>query len=272
MNAVLRLSVTAAVAFLVVAGTALAFYLKPPSTEYVPATSVVAPEGEEYLYEVSWTWFKLGTIRLKTLGGGRAEAYIDSYVNVPFVDLHSIHTSLMDSLFYSRGSRSIDKKDNEWTGLDYRYDLPAKRLYVEEIAKKDPKSEPYKRTMRDTVALSTTNFVDGLSIAYFPRRFIHTTTPQTVPTVLYGKLGETVYKFSNEHATESIDAVDNPVKVVELEGTTTVVGVYGMTGDFKGWFSDDDAAVPIKGKLKVLIGNATVELIKWNRKGWNPPQ
>jgi hypothetical protein len=45
-----------------------------------------------------------------------------------------------------------------------------------------------------------------------------------------------------------------------------------MTGDFVGWFSDDAAAVPIKGKLKVLLGNVTVELIRWNRKGWNPPQ
>ena len=93
-----------------------------------------------------------------------------------------------------------------------------------------------------------------------------------MPTVLYGKVGTTTYRFTDDKTTESIDALENPVKVVEFEGTTTAVGIFGMTGDFTAWFSDDNAAVPIKGKLKVLLGNVTVELVKWNRKGWNPPQ
>jgi hypothetical protein len=65
--------------------------------------------------------------------------------------------------------------------------------------------------------------------------------------------------------------VDSPVRVIEVEGTTTVEGIYGMTGGFRGWFSDDSAAVPIKGRLKVLLGEVEIELTTWNRKGWNPP-
>jgi hypothetical protein len=44
-----------------------------------------------------------------------------------------------------------------------------------------------------------------------------------------------------------------------------------MTGEFTGWFSDDEAAVPIKGKLNVLLGSVTVELIQWKRDSWSPP-
>ena len=63
-----------------------------------------------------------------------------------------------------------------------------------------------------------------------------------------------------------------PVRVLEVEGSANAVGVYGMTGDFTGWFSDDEAAVLIKGRLKVLLGSVTVELIQWDRKERKPAQ
>jgi hypothetical protein len=234
--------------------------------------SAVARDGEDYVYEVSWTWFKLGTIRVQTLADGKAEAHIDSYPNVPFVDLHSIHYTRMDSLMYSRASWSIEKKDDHWEGLDYRYDLPQDRIYVEDIATRAPGDSITKRTVKDTLTLPSAHFVDGLSIAYFPRRYVQTSESLHIPTVLYGKLGTTTFNFSGKHTTESIDALDDPVKVVEFTGSTTAVGIYGMTGEFTGWFSDDSAAVPIKGKLKVLVGSVTVQLVKWNRPGWRPPQ
>ncbi len=239
--------------------------------EVVLGTSVSRP-GEEFVYEVSWTWFKLGTIRVQTLAGGKAEAHIDTYPNVPFVDLHSIHYTTMDSLFYSHASLSMEKEDSVWKGLDYAYDLPEKQLVVETIQMHSPNDAPTTRVVKDTLHLPSREFLDGLSIAYFPRRFVHTDTTLTVPTVLYGKLGKTSFEFHRKATTQSIDALENPVRVVEIDGNTSAVGIYGMTGDFTGWFSDDSAAVPIKGKLKVLIGSVTVELVNWHRKGWSPPQ
>jgi hypothetical protein len=178
----------------------------------------------------------------------------------------------MDSSFYSKGTRTADKKETDWWGLNYIYDLPQKRLIVEETRQTDPNQPPFSHQIKDTLGLPSSTFVDGLAIAFLPRLYIHSHETLEVPTVLYGKVGATTYQFTNNRTTEEIDAVDYPVKVVEVTGTTTAVGIYGMTGDFTGWFSDDNAAVPIKGKLKVLVGSVTVELIKWNRKGWNPPQ
>jgi len=232
----------------------------------------IMAEEEDLVYEVSWTVFKLGSVRVKTFRNYTAEAYVDSYEDVPFVDLHSIHYTTMDSSLFSRGSRSIDKKEREWTGMDYVYELSNNRLKVEATVQKDPQSKPDNRTVKDTLHLHSVDFMDGLSIAYLPRAFVHTDKSIDVPTVLYGKLGTTTFNFSSKKVTEELDVLEQPVKAVELTGTTTVEGIYGMTGDFRGWFSDDSAAVPLKGKLKVLIGNVNVELIKWNRKGWNPPQ
>ncbi|MBP1647756.1 MAG: hypothetical protein H6Q30_1201 [Bacteroidetes bacterium] len=229
-------------------------------------------EGEEYVYEVSWTVFKLGTIHLKVSPRYTVEARVNSYPSVPFVDLHSAHYSEMDSSFYSIGSHTAEKKETDWWGVNYIYDLPQRRLIIEETHQKDLESPPFSRQIKDTLGLPSVNFVDGLAIAFLPRLYIHSAQSMDVPTVLYGKIGTTTYDFTGYKTTEDIEALDDPVRVVEVNGTTTAVGIYGMTGDFTGWFSDDDAAVPIKGKLKVLIGSVTVELIKWNRKGWNPPQ
>ena len=252
--------------------------LAVPSTDPPPAgapavragTEILSAE-EEYVYEVSWSMFKLGTIRLKAYPDLHAEAFVDSYEGVPMVDLHSIFYTVMDSGFFSVASRSLEKKGDNWQGMEYRYDIPARQLHLEETLQKDPASPPSSRSSKGVLSLPDTKFIDGLSIGFFPRRFVQATQTVVVPTVLYGKMGKTTFWFTRNVVEEEIDALDHPVRVVEVEGTTDVEGIFGMTGDFTGYFSDDAVGVPIKGKLKVLIGTVTVELMKWNRKGWSPP-
>lgn len=243
-----------------------------PAGVSFPSENDIMMAGEELLYEVSWTWFKLGTVRLKAGDQYSAEAYIHSYPDIPFVDLHSVQYTSMDSLFFSRSSHSEEKSDGDWKGLRYVTETRENRLIVEETYRKQVAAEPFRREWKDTIQLESPFFVDGLSIGYFPRLFVHSVQTLDVPTVLYGKLGLTTFRFTNEKTTERLEVLDEPVKVIEVKGTTTVEGVFGMTGDFTGWFSDDSAAVPIKGKLKVLLGNVTVELIQWKRSDWHPPQ
>jgi hypothetical protein len=236
----------------------------------LPGPAVLS-DGEELVYEVSWTVFKLGTIRLWSRPDLSAEAHIDSYEDLPFVDLHSIHTTRMDPQFFSRASAALELKENGWWGLEYTYDLPDRRVFVAETMRAAPDSAPSQRSPLDTIALADTSFVDGLAIAYYPRRFVQTGQTVEVPTLLYGKLGMTTFHFPAKPTSISIDAVDDPVRVREVEGSTSVVGIFGMTGAFTGWFSDDAAAVPIKGTLKVLLGTVDIELVSWKRSGWSPP-
>jgi hypothetical protein len=232
----------------------------------------VYADGEDLMYEVRWTLFKLGRIHIKALGDFKAITYIDSYAGLPFVDLHSIHYTEMDSTFHTRSGYAIDKDGKEWKGLQYTPDLSSKRVAVEQLYHKDPASPPYKREQKDSIQLKSSSFVDGLAIGYLPRLFVHSVQTVNVQTVLKGNPGTSTFFFTNKRSSVDIDALDNPVRVIEVEGSTNAVGVYGMTGDFTGWFSDDEAAVPIKGKLKVLLGSVTVELIQWDRKEWKPPQ
>jgi hypothetical protein len=77
--------------------------------------------------------------------------------------------------------------------------------------------------------------------------------------------------MSKKTSTE-IDAVKYPVETIEFDGRADFVGIFGLTGGFSGWFSNDEAAVPIIAKMKVILGSIRLELVKWNRPGWVPPR
>lgn len=243
----------------------------PPVDTGVLPTSRMLSGGEELTYEVSWSFLDLGTIRLITRDDYTATAYIDSYDGVPVVDLHAVFVTTMDSAFRSLHSRSLELKEGFWEGLDYRYDQAAGKIFIDRVRMNDPHGETISRTPRDTMDLPGADFVDGLSIAMYPRRYIHTNSRVDVPTILYGKMGTTTFDFTQNRVMEELDALEYPVRMHEVTGATSVVGIFGMTGDFTGWFSDDSAAVPLRGKLKVLIGNVELQLIRWKKHGWNPP-
>lgn len=251
--------------------SAVAVLSSPPHRIGVLPTTSILADGEELTYEVRWTFFKLGTIRIVTRGDYSSTAYIDSYDDVPFVELHSVHSTQMDSLFRSVSSRSLELVDGRWKGLEYRYDHARGMVYVDEIVCAKPADAPSSVVPKDTIPVGRRDFVDGLSIAFYPRRYVHTGQTVSVPTILYGKLGQTTFDFSADTRNEEIDSHPGPIRVIEVQGSTSVVGVYGMTGGFTGWFTDDSSAVPVKGELKVLIGNVDVELIRWKRGAWTPP-
>ncbi len=232
--------------------------------------------GEELVYEVRWSMFKLGSIRIKTLPAKNpgsvfsSVAYSDSY-DIPFVDFHAFSTSEMDSTLYSTGASLYERKDNRWMRQIY-YFTPTSRTFVTEHAVvRDIHSAPLQTPTYDTLKLSYDRFQDGTSILYFARAHARDVKPISVPTLVRGKAGTTNFYFPGERTTETIDAVSNPVKVIQIEGKAEFEGIFGLTGDFVGWFSDDSAAVPIKAKMKVILGSITLELKEWKRPGWSPP-
>jgi hypothetical protein len=239
----------------------------------------VISEGEELLYDVSWLFVKIGQIRVETLEPKKigdetqyvGSAYIDSYPGLPLVDLHAISYTNMTPGFYSRGYRSLERKGNEWWTVDYHYDIPNNVLVIEENWKKDLASPPYKSPKLDTIRIEHEWLEDALSLLYFARANVRGGRKLSVPTIAYSKAGVTRFDFTGDRTTEKIAAFDKPIRVVEFEGKAEFEGLLGFTGDFKGTFSDDAAAVPIKAQMKVILGNIKIELKEWKRKGWSPP-
>jgi hypothetical protein len=93
-----------------------------------------------------------------------------------------------------------------------------------------------------------------------------------VPVFINEKYEKTYINFYHEVEDMDIDAVDYDISCVRLDGETEFRGIFGLTGYFEGWFSNDQYAVPIIAKMEVLIGSITLELKHWKKKGWMPPK
>jgi hypothetical protein len=230
--------------------------------------------GEELTYVVSYTFIKFGEIKIivkgkKVIDGQNyynTVAYMDSYSGIPFVNLHMIYESTMNPKYYSTFFRGIVKKEEFTTFTEYYTDYSKSKVRI-----KKGKIKPY-QLWTDSTTTEKQEFQDGLSILYFARMFNGTGKSITLPCFVNEKKSYTYMTSYTQPTGVSIDAVDYDISCVRLDGTMNFVSVFGLTGYFEGWFSNDNASIPIVAKLKVIIGNVRVELKSWKRPGWIPPR
>jgi hypothetical protein len=149
-----------------------------------------------------------------------------------------------------------------------KFDYENHRMYYES-GKKLSNGE-FKSEKKKTVPISS-RCQDGLSLFFYAREYVHQYKTEQVPTYM-DTLGLTTdINFKNTIEKNEIDAVNYPLSVVYFDGKADFTGIFGLTGGFEGWFSNDDARIPITAKMKVILGSVRVELTKWKRNAWTPP-
>jgi len=234
--------------------------------------------GEELEYKVSYSFFNIGTIRIRVLGRDEVDgrtfyktsAIIDSNPDLSWlVTLHIRFYSEMDSTVYSYSWIMDDSTKKETNYKIFRFDYENKRAYLE-VGKVLPSGVRWPESF-DTVAVDA-NCQDGLSLFYYARRHVHQKNQENVPTLIEKKPERTFINFMNIRTYAEADAVDYPVDVVEFDGKADYVGIFGLTGGFRGWFSNDEASVPILARMNVILGSIKIQLMRWNRPGWQPPK
>jgi hypothetical protein len=230
--------------------------------------------GEEITYVVRYGFIKLGEVKLKILNRKTVNskhvystiAYIDSYSGIPFVDLHQIYYSKVNNSFYSDYFRGLVRKKTYTTFTEYFFDYQNSQLRV-----KKGKVEP-EELWTDSTTYTESMLHDGLSIFYYARMNTGKKKSESLPCFVNEEKVFTKVNFYDKVEKLNIDAVDYDIAVVRLDGETDFISVFGLTGYFEGWFSNDEAAVPIIAKMKVIIGNVTLELKSWKKEGWIPPK
>ncbi|HVN49338.1 MAG TPA: DUF3108 domain-containing protein [Bacteroidota bacterium] len=234
--------------------------------------------GEEIEYSVHYAFFNIGTIRFQVSGmevrNGRnvyfVNAYIDSNPSLSWLkELHVKFHSQMDEHVFSYYWLG---EDSSSSGIKYtrmKFDYENQKMYYE-FGKKLSNGE-FRPEKKKTVPLSS-HCQDGLSLFFYAREYVHQQKSENVPTYMDTVGLTTEINFQNTGEKKEIDAVKNPVNVVYLDGRADFTGIFGLTGGFEGWFSNDDARIPITAKLKVILGSVRVELTKWKRNAWTPPQ
>lgn len=234
---------------------------------------VMSP-GEELTYDVSYMGISLGTIKVTTLKNENfngktvhhTKVYIDSRKGIPFVDLHSIYESWIDpSVQFSHNfAASTKESDGSWSYDKYLFDYPGQTVTMEKYKANKLSNKRILKTPK--------KWNDGSSLFFLARQMLKSKKTIKVPTIIMDDTVSTSINFVGKEETVEIDAVNYPIKTVYLSGTANWTGIYGLSGKFEGWFSDDEARIPIRAKMKLYVGNANIELVKWSRGSWQPPK
>jgi hypothetical protein len=243
-----------------------------------PTQSKMLQVGEELEYRVSYSFFNIGTIRIQVIDKEekegmtvyRAQALMDSNPSLSWLlDLHIRFLSEMDANIFSYMWISDDSSNHDVNFRRFQFDYDSSRVFSEE-GKKLPSGERNVESF-DTLSING-RCQDGLSLFFYARENVRQKNQVRVPTLIEKKEEYTDINFMNKRTDIEVDAIDYPVEVVEFEGEAEYVGVFGLTGGFRGWFSNDDARVPIVARMNVILGSIKIQLVKWNRPGWQPPK
>jgi len=230
--------------------------------------------GEELSYKVKYWFIGLGEIRVRVTDvvqkDGeklyRAEAYIDSYSGNPLVNLHHYYQTEFDTALNSRYFYGRWLEDDVWKYVKYFFEYHRNVVLIEKGTENPHVLEGY-----DTTEINR-RFQDGLSLLFFARGYVSSSQKMVIPTFINEEKKRTFFDFTNKATDEEIDSVSYPIDVVEFSGAADWVGIFGLTGSFRGWFSNDAARIPIVARMKVIIGNVKVTLESWRRVGWSPPE
>lgn len=236
-------------------------------------SSILQP-GEELVYRVSYLNVTLGTVKtvvqpFTMLDGrrvGKIKVIINSHPNIPFVSLNSTYESWVDtSATYSyKFNSNTAMGDGTWDFDQYLFDYDAKKASIEKYRNK------VKIANKDFVIQKRYN--DGSSLLYAARALLRTNKNYRMRCVIMNDTVNTIINYEGKREDVEIDASDYPVRTLYFAGDADWTGVYGLTGRFEGWFSDDEACIPIKAKMRVYVGSVTLELVSWKRNNWQPPK
>lgn len=236
--------------------------------------SEVFSDGEELIYDVYYSFINIGWAKFNTtrVVGSKnrymCEAVLKSNEAMPFVTVDYYFASEIEVLDdYIRPVKFTGKefKDGASSILTYDFHYDSSYVYI----KKNGFNGQVEYEKRIPL---TAVFQDGLSIFYFARYNFFSNKSSDVPALINQDSASIHINFNTSKTDISIGEVDYDISSVYLDGNTNYRFVFGLTGDFSGWFTNDEARIPVKAKLKVKIGNVTLELRSWKRKGWKPPE
>ena len=236
----------------------------------------VFQSGEELHYKVKWNFLRLGSIIVRAKRDSlstdtsvyRLVMIVRSNPDLGVVNIHEYNESVVSShdamskRYYAKQCNGDDCRE-----IRYSYDEKLHEAYSSE------------RSLSDSTILNAETkgnappFVEGPSLFFACRFLAHTGKQFCVPTMVNGTINKTLLDFRFQIDKVNIDGLNRPIRARRYSGSADWKGggSAGLSGDFTGWVSDDDAAIPIRAELKIFLGSIDIELEKWQRLGWTPP-
>ena len=231
--------------------------------------------GENLKYSVSFLGINLGTIGMSVLYDSTssedgkkiivAKSDLLSNDDIPYVKLDAdFYTFMNNKMTHSNKFISFKNDKEDTLYQESWYDYVDSNLKFIEFKKNKQLNEA-------NIKLGT-KYVDGTALYYLARRYAGIGRTIKVPTMIDTNKGLTILNLGKKEKKVEIDALDYPISTVYMDGEALWEGIYGLKGQFKGWFSNDEAAIPIVAEMNVYVGKVRIELIEWTRGDWQPPK
>jgi hypothetical protein len=242
-----------------------------------PDSSSIVQVNEEMIFEASYLFFKIGSVKFQVVGRTEYDslsvyhlrAYIDSYSGVPFVHFHSVYDTYADAkaLFCLYDLRK-QKEGDDWVYTTTTFNFDQKTIVWDQL--KDG------RSIKEVSLPLDSNYTNGVSFIYYLREACRNAqgkeTKLDVPIIDDTVRSSIVLTINEKKEACEVSAFDFPLDAYRLSGHINFTGTFGISGDFVGWMANDSSALPLKAKVKVLIGSVVVQLKELKRENWIPPK
>lgn len=235
----------------------------PLLSEQIHKPGKIFKSGEALVYKVKWSFLRVGTLRLQNEGivtrDGKPyyklKIIIDSASGIPFVKIHDIYESYVDSNAVPVAFYAWERKGDYTLKTDYLFHGDANTVEVR-VAKIYPDRI---ETVIEKVVPVRTIHRDVLSLLFYARQSAGKKMADlAVPTfVLNGPENCYFYKTGQQ---KRIKYSGKKANSFYLKGKVKFIGIAGVKDDFEGWFSTDERRVPLKAKMKAFFGSVTLEL------------
>ena len=209
-------------------------------------------DGEVLRYKVKWGFIRVGTVEITQ------QAVDSSFFPKYLVQLEAKSTKIKVVLHaHSPTNTDFMLEQSREKITVYKYDFPKNLILMEE---------------RQNGALVRRNglsyngdYYDLLGVIMMMRCLSASESRVVLPTIVDFRIKNTDLHFTDELEKIKVSAFNRPIQARRVEGKANWKGLADVSGPFKAWISDDDAAIPLKIKLKASLGSVSLELERIHR-------
>lgn len=235
-----------------------------------PAPAELFEWHEVFTYEVRYSFFKLGEVRVEliadTLWQGRPSWHLRTVIRsnpgIPFMGKEENHYNSIlrpaaDSFrVYNYWLDNVDEQ--EFKTSEYIFDHRRQLVYAYEKGKAP-----------DTLALEAPA-TSGQSVFYMNRPAAGTDSVLKIPIYLNQEKKYLTLTNTTETEMREYDAFPQEVRTYRTRGMTDVNGPFGFSGSFEAWYLADELRVPVEAHVKVWLGNVKIRLIDYKKERREP--
>jgi hypothetical protein len=218
-------------------------------------------DGEVLRYKVKWSFIRIGTVEIsqRIMGLSFSALYL--------VQLRAKSTTF--KVFLDADSPTsmtfVVEQDKEKGNVKaYRYDRQNHLVLME--------TWQNRRLVQNTTLSYRDAYYDVLGLVMMMRCLSESGTSITLPTIVDSGIKKTYLTFSDEVKDIKVAAVGRAIQARQVRGIAGWKAWGGLSGPFEGWFSDDEAAIPLKIQVRISLGSITLELERIHRPDWAVPE